>query len=376
MRGSEIQEAAQALDAGDALRALSLIEGRNDGHPLAIRGVALAQLEELGAARQHLRRAMIELGRMGAPLHRARAAAALAEIAAGERELSVAVTALAEAADELESLGDHANTAWMFLTLARLLVLLGDRDAADRAFVRAESNAAQSRSQVVRAMLELARAEARQRSFRAREAEAALSRAAEIAVDHPILAREIARQKASLSAPAARLLEQDRETILDAFALEALYRADDAFIVDALRWTVMIDGDVIELSRRPVLFELLRVLARASPGPASGDALIAAAFAAQVINESHRARLRVELGRLRRVVGPIVASRGGWSWSPSPARKVLTREALANSSTSGYPACGATRPGADHDAGAAGRCRSDRARRKYRQRGARALQAG
>src|SRR5262245_29258105 len=101
MREGQIQKAAAALERGDPLSALSLIEGRDDAHALALRGIALAQLEEPVAARDHLRRAMAEFDRLGDPLHRARAAAALAELAAEDRELSNAVRALEEASAAL-----------------------------------------------------------------------------------------------------------------------------------------------------------------------------------------------------------------------------------------------------------------------------------
>jgi hypothetical protein len=57
---------------------------------------------------------------------------------------------------------------------------------------------------------------------------------------------------------------------------------------------------VVQLSRRLVLFALLRGLAEAWPGEAPRDTLIELAFGAWRTNPSHRARLRVEIGRLRR----------------------------------------------------------------------------
>ena len=60
---------------------------------------------------------------------------------------------------------------------------------------------------------------------------------------------------------------------------------------------------VISLATRPVLFALARALAEAWPGDVPRDALVARAFGAKLADESHRARLRVEIGRLRRCCG-------------------------------------------------------------------------
>jgi DNA-binding transcriptional ArsR family regulator len=69
------------------------------------------------------------------------------------------------------------------------------------------------------------------------------------------------------------------------------------------------------LSRRPVLFALLRGLAEAWPGEAAREDLIERAFGAVRTNSSHRARLRVGIGRLRRelrTLAQIRASAGGF----------------------------------------------------------------
>jgi hypothetical protein len=56
------------------------------------------------------------------------------------------------------------------------------------------------------------------------------------------------------------------------------------------------------LARRPVLFSLARTLAEAWPGDAGRDLLIERAFNTRRPDETHRARLRVEIGRLRTLV--------------------------------------------------------------------------
>jgi DNA-binding transcriptional ArsR family regulator len=70
-------------------------------------------------------------------------------------------------------------------------------------------------------------------------------------------------------------------------------------VVDACRHVVRGEDTVVSLARRPVLFALARALAEAWPGDLSRDALVKRAFRAKHADESHRARLRVEIGRLR-----------------------------------------------------------------------------
>jgi DNA-binding transcriptional ArsR family regulator len=66
---------------------------------------------------------------------------------------------------------------------------------------------------------------------------------------------------------------------------------------------------VVQLSRRPVLFALLRTLAEAWPGEAERAVLIERAFGVRRGNSSHRARLRVEMGRLRQELRPLAEVR-------------------------------------------------------------------
>jgi hypothetical protein len=80
--------------------------------------------------------------------------------------------------------------------------------------------------------------------------------------------------------------------------VEALF-ATDALVVDACRHVVRCGGETISLATRPILFALLRTLAEACPGDASRATLLLRAFRARHADESHRARLRVEMGRLR-----------------------------------------------------------------------------
>lgn len=64
-----------------------------------------------------------------------------------------------------------------------------------------------------------------------------------------------------------------------------------------------------------MLFGLLLVLARAWPSAVARDELAARAFETKRVNASHRARLRVEIGRLRKVLeglGEPVATADGY----------------------------------------------------------------
>jgi hypothetical protein len=63
---------------------------------------------------------------------------------------------------------------------------------------------------------------------------------------------------------------------------------------------------VISLATRPVLFTLARALGEAWPDDVPRDALVAPAFGSKFVDESHRARLRVEMGRLRRMLRHVV----------------------------------------------------------------------
>ena len=65
------------------------------------------------------------------------------------------------------------------------------------------------------------------------------------------------------------------------------------------------------LARRPLLFVLLRALAEAWPQELDRKALIARAFRSRDPDQSHRARLRVEIGRLRRLLAPLLAIDAG-----------------------------------------------------------------
>ena len=75
--------------------------------------------------------------------------------------------------------------------------------------------------------------------------------------------------------------------------------------VVVVRNTVRRKTATIALASRPVLFVLMRVLGEAWPEDASREELLVRTFRAREADESHRARLRVEIGRLREAIRPL-----------------------------------------------------------------------
>jgi hypothetical protein len=83
---------------------------------------------------------------------------------------------------------------------------------------------------------------------------------------------------------------------------------------------------VISLAKRPVLFVLARALGEAWPEDVPRDKLVARAFRLKLSDETHRARLRVEIGRLRKVLRPLAdvsATQRGFALAPRRAREVV-----------------------------------------------------
>src|SRR5437868_2091825 len=119
----------------------------------------------------------------------------------------------------------------------------------------------------------------------------------------PALLAEVAEARAALDRPAARRVHAGREQPLRLDEVEALL-ASGALVVDACRRGLRAGTTWWPLARRPVLFALARALAEAWPGDVDRNTLIARAFGARRPNESHRARLRVEIGRLRARAAP------------------------------------------------------------------------
>jgi DNA-binding winged helix-turn-helix (wHTH) protein len=320
---SLITAAARALAAGDPLGALNRVALRDDAPALALRGIAMAQLGDLVRAKVLLRRAARAFGPKEA-VARARCVVAEAEIALVSRDLGWRANALAAARTTLEEHGDLLNAAHARHLEVRRLLLIGQLDEAERTLAELDPAPFPPASRTAH---ELVIAGIAMRRLRTKTARAALARAERAAYDAriPALKAEVDSALLILSTPAARLLASGDERSLLLEDVEALL-ASNAFVVDACRHVVRARDEVISLASRPVLFALARALGEAWPGDVSRDALVARAFGAKHADESHRARLRVEIGRLRKAlrgVANVSATKRGFVLAPRIAREVV-----------------------------------------------------
>jgi AraC-like DNA-binding protein len=320
---SLITAAAHALAAGDPLGALNRIALRDDAPALALRGIAMAQLGDLDRARMLVRRAARAFGPKEA-MARARCVVAETEIAFAARDLGWPAKALDAARATLERHGDRLNAAQARYLEIRRLLLIGRLDDAERAL--AESDSA-SLPPALRTVHELALAGIAMRRLHADAARTAVGHARQAArvAGIPALTAEVESAARILDTPAARLIARGEERLLRLDEVEALQQSK-ALVVDACRHIVRDPHETVGLARRPVLFALARVLAEAWPGDAPRATLLAQAFGAKVADDSHRARLRVEIGRLRamlRSLADVRATERGFALEPRIARDVL-----------------------------------------------------
>jgi len=299
---SAISAAGRALRAGDPLGALKRVALRDDAAALALRGIAMAQLGDLARAKVLLRSAARAFGPRES-LARARCVVAEAEIALVSRDLNGPTRALEAARATLETHGDHAYAAHARYLQVRRLLLVGQLDEAERALAGFDPAPLPDAS---RAGLELVCAGIALRRVQTQAARVALERAARAAraAGIPALLAEVDGARAVLDAAAARRIARGTERLLRLDEVEELL-ASKTLVVDACRNAMRVSRKVIPLARRPVLFALARALAESWPGDASRDVLIARAFRTKFADESHRARLRVELGRLRAMIREI-----------------------------------------------------------------------
>jgi hypothetical protein len=331
---SLINAAGRALAKGDSLNALNFIALRDDAPALALRGIAMAQLGDLARAKALLRRAARSFGSRE-PVARARCVVAEAEIALVSRDLNWPIKALEAAQAALEKHGDRANAAHARYLAIRRLLLIGRLDPAERLLTGFDPTPLLPAS---RAGHELVIAGIAMRRLRIKAARAALAQAGHAAhLAHiPSLTVEVEDAARVLDTPAARLMARGDERVVRLDEIETVL-ASKTLVVDACRRAVCHGGKVISLETRPVLFALARALAEAWPADVSRPALLARAFRARHADESHRARLRVEIGRLRKAlrdVGGIDATKNGFALVPRRARSVavlapLTDEAHA-----------------------------------------------
>ena len=300
---SLVSAAGRALAAGDPLLALKWVALRSDPPALALRGIAMAQLGELERARALLRQAARRFGRHEA-VAQARCVVAEAEVLLALRVLAGSGRTLAAAAAALEARGDRANAVHARLIAVRRLLLLGRLDAAAAALDPLRQ--AGPLPPALQATAALATAEIALRTLCIALARTALAEAAAAAARAgvPALRAEVAQLAATLELPAARRWQAGAVHPLRLDEVEALL-ASRTLVVDAGRHGLRGGAAWWSFSRRPLLFLLLRALAEAWPGDAGREALIERAFRIRRPDETLRARLRVEMARLRAIAAPL-----------------------------------------------------------------------
>jgi len=327
---SLITAAARALAAGDLLGALKRVALRDDAPALALRGIAMAQLGDLVRAKALLRSAARAFGPKEA-VARARCVVAEAEIALVSRDLGRPPKTLETARATLEAHGDRVNAAHARNLEVRRLLLIGRLDEAERMLAELDPAPFPPAS---RAAHELVIAGIAMRRLRVKSARAALARAERAAHDAniPALSAEVESASLVLTTPAARRIARGEERLLLLDEVEALL-ASKSLVVDACRYVVRDESKVVSLATRPVLFTLVRALGEAWPGDVPRSTLIARAFRTRHADESHRARLRVEMARLRmvlRALANLSATKRGFALAPRHACDVVVLAPLVD----------------------------------------------
>jgi hypothetical protein len=320
---SLITAAARALAAGDPLGALKRVALREDAPALALRGIAMAQLGDFVRAKELLRSAARAFGPREA-VARARCVVAEAEIALVSRDLGWPAKALDASRATLEAHGDRVNAAHARNLQLRRLVLIGRLAEAEQTLTDLDPSPLPP---ALKAAHELVVAGIAMRRIQSKAAHAALVRAERAARDAriPALAAEVESAFRELDTPAARLIARGEERPLLLENVEALL-ASKALVVDACRYVVRHDGTAVSLATRPVLFALARALGEAWPADVPRGTLITRAFRAKHADESHRARLRVEIGRLRaalQTLASVSATEQGFALAPRRAGEIV-----------------------------------------------------
>ena len=320
---SLINAAARALAAGNPLGALNGVALRNDPSALALRGIAMAQLGDFARAKSLLKRAARAFGAKE-PMARARCIVAEAEIALVSRDLAWPARALDTARAILKDHGDKANAAHAGYLAARHALLIGRLDEAERKLAGITPAHLSSAS---RAAFEMVTAGIAMRRLHTGPARTALENAHHAAIQAriPALLAEVDTMARALKTPAARLIASGKTQMLLLEDVETLL-ASKTLVVDACRNAVRRSSKVIPLAKRPVLFALARALAEAWPHDAPRSALLARAFRARHADESHRARLRVEIGRLRAKLTPMAdirATADGFALKPRGSKQIV-----------------------------------------------------
>ena len=320
---SLITAAARALASGDPLGALNRVALRDDGPALALRGIAMAQLGDLARAKALLKSAARAFGPKEA-MARARCVVAEAEIALVSRDLTWPQKALERARATLDAHGDRVNAAHAGYLEARRLLLIGRLDEAERLLAGLDPTPLPPAARVAHELVAAGIAIRRVRIKAARDALARAGQAAR-AADIPALAAEVDSAVTALDTPAARLIARGETRLILLDEVEVVL-ASGALVIDACRNVVRQGDNIVPLATRPVLFALARSLGEAWPGDVFRVALLARAFGAKHADESHRARLRVEIGRLRaelQGLGEITATSGGFALTPVSSEIVV-----------------------------------------------------
>jgi hypothetical protein len=216
------------------------------------------------------------------------------------------------------------NAAHARLLAVRRLLLIGRLDEAEHRLAELDPAPLPP---ALKAAHELVVAGIAMRRLRTQAARAALARAGSAARDAriPALTTEVERASRVLDTPAARLIAHGEERLLRLDEVEAL-QGSQALVVDACRHVVRDPRAVVSLAGRPVLFALARALGEAWPADVARDVLIARAFRGKHADESHRARLRVEIGRLRaalRTLAGVSATTRGFALTPRGAHDIV-----------------------------------------------------
>ena len=318
-----IAAAGNALAHGDILGALKRVALREDPAALALRGIAMAQLGDLERARALLKTAARKFGPKEVTA-RARCRLAEAEIALVSRELNAPALKLAGVRADLAAHGDLVNAAYAIHIEARRLLLLGRADAAQTLL---DTSAAPPPIASLAAGRHLLRADIAARHMRITSARQALTQAANNAIKSNIaaLSAEIESFRENLDAQAVRLTRDGKSELMPIDSVETILTSD-ALVVDACRHLLRQTSVTVPLAGRPVLFALLRCLAKRWPAEVDRATLLAEAFGAKFTDESHRARLRVEIGRLRALLGglaDIESTSRGYRLVTRPGREVV-----------------------------------------------------
>ncbi|ETF02644.1 hypothetical protein W822_07250 [Advenella kashmirensis W13003] len=314
---------ARLLAQGNVLDALGLVALRNDPPALALRGIAMARLGDYARSRDLLRQAARGFG-VHEPVERARCVVAQAEVALAVRDLNYPLHVLPGALATLESHNDHTNALQARLIMARCCLLLGRIDAATAHAARLETSGGPAS---LVAMAQLLSTELALRSLQIERARTALRQAETAAAqaDIPALRSEVRSMQEVFSRPAARLPDCQGARALLLEEVAGLYSSSN-LIIDGCRRGVSTDGRWLPLATRPVLYEIIWLLGNAWPNDISRETIIFQVFRLTQPDESHRARLRVQIGRLRKLIKPIArisATDEGYRLEPLQQRNVV-----------------------------------------------------